>query len=138
MKERRCSHGRWTADLAKRRPSSPWSPVRPSASALTLVFSSALVVRTLAASQFGSFLLHDFIRMRISRLTLSMFVATFVYSLMILSRVGEGTSQPFVPEISSKVAMVLTFLSLALLSRLAPFLTTREQRDALAAQAGAA
>ncbi|HLJ82325.1 MAG TPA: DUF2254 domain-containing protein [Ktedonobacterales bacterium] len=86
-----------------------------SISALTLVFSSALVVLTLAAPQFGSFLLHDFIRMRISRLTLSMFVATFVYSLMILSRVGEGSSQQFVPQISAKIAMVLAFLSVALL-----------------------
>lgn len=33
-----------------------------SISALTLVFSSALVVLTLAAAQFGSFLLHDFIK----------------------------------------------------------------------------
>jgi uncharacterized membrane protein len=86
-----------------------------SISVLTLVFSSALVVLTLAASQFGSFLLHDFIRMRISRLTLSMFVATFVYSLMILSRVGEGSSQQFVPQISAKIAMVLEFISVALL-----------------------
>ena len=86
-----------------------------SISALTLVFSSALVVLTLAASQFGSFLLHDFIRMRISRLTLSMFVATFVYSLMILSRVGEGSSQQFVPVISVKIAMLLAFFSVALL-----------------------
>src|SRR6185437_4304737 len=82
---------------------------------LTLVFSSALVVLTLAAAQFGSFLLHDFIRMRIVRLTLSMFVATFVYSLMILARVGKGTSKDFVPEISAKVAMLLAFLSLVLL-----------------------
>lgn len=86
-----------------------------SISALTLVFSSALVVLTLAAAQFGSFLLHDFIRMRISRLTLSMFVATFVYSLMILSRIGTGASQQFVPQISSKIAMALAFLSLVLL-----------------------
>ncbi|HEY7341583.1 MAG TPA: DUF2254 domain-containing protein [Ktedonobacterales bacterium] len=86
-----------------------------SISALTLVFSSALVVLTLAAAQFGSFLLHDFIRMRIVRLTLSMFVATFVYSLMILARVGKGTSKDFVPEISAKVAMLLAFLSLVLL-----------------------
>lgn len=86
-----------------------------SISALTLVFSSALVVLTLAAAQFGSFLLHDFIRMRIVRLTLSMFVATFVYSLMILARVGKGTAKDFVPEISAKVAMLLAFLSLVLL-----------------------
>ncbi len=86
-----------------------------SISALTLVFSSALVVLTLAASQFGSFLLHDFIRMRISRLTLSMFVATFVYSLMVLARIGEGPSAQFVPQISTKVAMLLAFISLGLL-----------------------
>jgi uncharacterized membrane protein len=86
-----------------------------SISALTLVFSSALVVLTLAAAQFGSFLLHDFIRMRIVRLTLSMFVATFVYSLMILARIGDGSTQNFVPQISAKIAMVLAFFSLILL-----------------------
>ncbi len=86
-----------------------------SISVLTLVFSSALVVLTLAASQFGSFLLHDFIRMRISRLTLSMFVGTFVYSLMVLSRVGQGPSEQFVPQISAKVALLLIFISVELL-----------------------
>jgi uncharacterized membrane protein len=86
-----------------------------SISALTLVFSSALVVLTLAAAQFGSFLLHDFIRMRIVRLTLGMFVATFVYSLMVLARVGDGLTQDFVPQISAKLAMALAFLSLILL-----------------------
>jgi uncharacterized membrane protein len=86
-----------------------------SISALTLVFSSALVVLTLAAAQFGSFLLHDFIRMRIVRLTLSMFVASFVYSLMVLARVGDGLTQDFVPQISAKIAMALAFLSLILL-----------------------
>jgi uncharacterized membrane protein len=86
-----------------------------SISVLTLVFSSALVVLTLAASQFGSFLLHDFMRMRISRLTLSMFVATFVYTLLILTRVGGGSSNSFVPAISAKVAVLMTFISVALL-----------------------
>ena len=86
-----------------------------SISALTLVFSSALVVLTLAAAQFGSFLLHDFIRMRIVRSTLSMFVATFVYSLMVLARVGDGSTQDFVPQISAKIAMALAFLSVVLL-----------------------
>jgi|SRR5690348_5925730 len=86
-----------------------------SISVLTLVFSSALVVLTLAAAQFGSFLLHDFIRLRITRLTLGMFVASFVYSLTVLTRVGEGASQQFVPEISAKVAVVMAFLSVAML-----------------------
>lgn len=86
-----------------------------SISVLTLVFSSALVALTLAASQFGSFLLHDFIRMRVSRLTLSMFVASFVFSLTVLTRVGTGTSDQFVPRISSMVAVLLAFCSLALL-----------------------
>ncbi|MGH2502018.1 MAG: DUF2254 domain-containing protein [Ktedonobacterales bacterium] len=86
-----------------------------SISVLTLVFSSALVVLTLAASQFGSFLLHDFMRMRISRLTLSMFVATFVYTLLILTRVDSGSSSDFVPAISAKVAVLMTFISVALL-----------------------
>ena len=53
--------------------------------------------------------------MRIVRLTLSMFVATFVYSLMVLARVGDGLTQEFVPQISAKIAMALAFVSLMLL-----------------------
>jgi uncharacterized membrane protein len=104
-----------------------------SISVLTLVFSSALVVLTLAASQFGSFLLHDFIRMRISRLTLSMLVATFVYSLVVLARVGAGPSQQFVPQISAKCAMLLAFLSIALLIGFIYSISTSVQAQQVAA-----
>ncbi len=108
-----------------------------SISALTLVFSSALVVLTLAAAQFGSFLLHDFIRMRIVRLTLSMFVATFVYSLMILARVGDGLTQEFVPQISAKIAMVLAFVSLILLIGFIYSISISIQAQQVAAQVAA-
>jgi uncharacterized membrane protein len=86
-----------------------------SISVISLVFSSALVVLTLAASQFGSFLLYDFIRLRISRLTLSMYVATFVYTVLILTKVGIGPTDQFVPTLSAKVAVLLAFMSVALL-----------------------
>jgi uncharacterized membrane protein len=86
-----------------------------SISVISLVFSSALVVLTLAASQFGSYLLYDFIRLRISRLTLSMYVATFVYTVLILTKVGIGPTEQFVPTLSAKVAVLLAFVSVALL-----------------------
>jgi uncharacterized membrane protein len=47
---------------------------------VTLVFSITIVTLTLASTQFGPRMLRNFIRDRITQLTLGSFVATFVYS----------------------------------------------------------
>src|ERR1700685_1325477 len=55
-----------------------------------VVFSIILVTLTLASTQFGPRMLRNFIRDRGTQLTLGTFVATFVYSVLVLASVGAG------------------------------------------------
>jgi uncharacterized membrane protein len=84
-----------------------------------VVFSLTLLVLTQASSQFGPRLLVNFMRDRTNQFVLGAFVATFVYSLMVLRVVTGGDSEigvsAFVPQLSVLVALVLTFLTVALL-----------------------
>jgi uncharacterized membrane protein len=76
-------------------------------------------VLTQASSQFGPRLLVNFMRDRTNQVVLGSFVATFVYSLLVLRVVTGGDSEVgaerFVPQISVVVALALTFLTVAAL-----------------------
>src|SRR5579859_7063359 len=65
-----------------------------------VVFSIILVTLTLASTQFGPRMLRNFIRDRATQLTLGTFVATFVYSVLVLVSIGTGSHGDFVPHIS--------------------------------------
>jgi uncharacterized membrane protein len=84
-----------------------------------VVFSLTLLVLTQASSQFGPRLLVNFMRDRTNQVVLGTFVATFVYSLLVLRVVTGGDSDvgvdTFVPQVSVLVALVLTFLTVAAL-----------------------
>ncbi len=71
-----------------------------------LVFSITIVVLQLTSSQFSPRVLRTFLRDWVSQLALGVFVATFVYALVVLRGV-RGTSQvdPFVPQLSVTVAL---------------------------------
>ena len=60
---------------------------------VTLVFSITIVTLTLASTQFGPRMLRNFIRDRITQLTLGSFVATFVYAILALVSIGPGSSR---------------------------------------------
>ncbi|WP_435769519.1 DUF2254 domain-containing protein [Nocardioides sp. SYSU DS0651] len=83
-----------------------------------LVFSITIVVLQLTSSQFSPRVLRTFLRDWFNQLSLGVFVATFVYALVVL-RAVRGTSQvhPFVPQLSITVAFgfvlasVLVFLA---------------------------
>ncbi len=84
-----------------------------------VVFSLTMVVLTQASNQFGPRLLVNFMRDRPNQLVLGTFVATFVYSLLVLrvvrvSNTDLGLSE-VVPHISIGVALLLTFVSVAVL-----------------------
>jgi uncharacterized membrane protein len=70
-----------------------------------LVFSITIVVLQLTSSQFSPRVLRTFLRDWVNQLSLGVFVATFVYALVVL-RAVRGTSQvdPFVPQVSVTVA----------------------------------
>jgi uncharacterized membrane protein len=80
-----------------------------------VVFSIILVTLTLASTQFGPRMLRNFIRDRGTQLTLGTFVATFVYSVLVLVSVGTGSHGNFVPHISVTVTIGLTVVDMGVL-----------------------
>src|SRR5580700_4946504 len=82
---------------------------------VTLVFSITIVTLTLASTQFGPRMLRNFIRDRITQLTLGSFVATFVYAILALVCIGPGTRGEFVPHLSITVTMALVILDVGVL-----------------------
>jgi len=80
-----------------------------------VVFSIILVTLTLASTQFGPRMLRNFIRDRGTQLTLGTFVATFVYSVLVLASIGVGSHGDFVPHISVTVTLALMVADLTVL-----------------------
>jgi uncharacterized membrane protein len=80
-----------------------------------LVFSITIVALTLASTQFGPRMLRNFIRDRGTQLTLGTFVATFLYSVLVLVSISPGPHGDYIPHLSITVALGLTLLDLAML-----------------------
>jgi len=82
------------------------------------VFSITIVALTLASNQFGPRLLRNFMRDLGNQIVLGTFLATFLYSLLILRQVHSGENGEygrFVPQVSILLAVILAALSLAVL-----------------------
>ena len=83
---------------------------------LGVVFSITIVALTLAASQLGPRILRNFMRDRINQTTLGVFVATYIYCLIVLFAVGRFTpADEQLPQISTIGAFLLSIASLAML-----------------------
>ena len=82
---------------------------------VTLVFSITIVTLTLASTQFGPRMLRNFIRDRITQMTLGTFVATFVYSILALVCIGPGSHGEFVPHASITMTMALVLVDVVVL-----------------------
>ncbi len=79
------------------------------------VFSVTLVALTLASQQFGSRVLRNFMQDMKYQFVLGTFLATFIYSLLVLRSVNVSREQPFVPKISITVAILLAIASIIVL-----------------------
>src|ERR1700693_1503351 len=79
-----------------------------------VVFSITILALQLASQQFGPRMLRNFIRDVGTQVSLGAFVATFVYSVMVLGSVAHGRAL-FVPHISVTVALSLTLCDLGVL-----------------------
>jgi len=77
-----------------------------------VTFSITIVSLSLASSQFGPRILKSFMRSKANQFVLGIFIATFLYCLVILQFVKGSTSGLFVPSISTNVALFLTLLCL--------------------------
>jgi uncharacterized membrane protein len=82
---------------------------------VTLVFSITIVTLTLASTQFGPRMLRNFIRDRITQLTLGSFVATFIYAILALVAIAPGGHGEFVPHLSITTTLALVVLDVAVL-----------------------
>jgi uncharacterized membrane protein len=77
-----------------------------------VVFSVTIVALSLASSQFGPRLLHNFMRDRGNQLVLGVLVGTFLYSLLVLRSVGPEGS---VPHLATTTAVLLATVSVFVL-----------------------
>jgi uncharacterized membrane protein len=80
-----------------------------------VVFSITILALQLASTQFGPRMLRNFIRDVGTQLTLGTFVATFVFSVLVLGSVANQAGHAFVPHISVTVALGLLFVDLGVL-----------------------
>ena len=80
-----------------------------------VVFSITIVALTLASTQFGPRMLRNFLRSLGIQLTLGMFVATFLYSVLALIAIHQQGGRVFVPHLSITVDFVLVLADLGVL-----------------------
>jgi uncharacterized membrane protein len=83
-------------------------------SVMGITFSMTLLALTLASSQYTSRVLRNFMRSRVTQVTLGTFAGIFVYCLIVLHTIRTGDA-PFVPSLAVFFAFVLTFGGIAVL-----------------------
>jgi len=79
-----------------------------------VVFSITIVALTLASTQFGPRILRAFVRDRGTQVTLGAFVATFVYSILVLAAANDA-SDSFIPHVSIATSLLLVLVDLGVL-----------------------
>ncbi len=80
-----------------------------------VVFSITILALTLASQQFGPRMMRNFIRDLGNQMTLGVFVATFVYSVLGLGSITGLPGGDFVPHLTITVAEALLLVDLAVL-----------------------
>jgi uncharacterized membrane protein len=80
-----------------------------------VVFSMTLVALSLASSQLGPRLLRNFMRDTRNQVVLGTFIATFVYSLLVLRTIRPAEEVSFVPHLSVTIGVLLAIVSLGVL-----------------------
>jgi uncharacterized membrane protein len=84
--------------------------------AASVTFSLASVALSIASQQYGSRVLRNFMRDKVTQFLLGTFVSTFLYSVMVVRDIrGSEYGGGFVPSISVTIAIVLSVASLVLL-----------------------
>lgn len=84
--------------------------------AASVTFSLASVALSIASQQYGSRVLRNFMRDRITQVLLGTFVATFIYCVLIVRAIrGSDVSGGFVPAIAVTCAIAFSLISLMLL-----------------------
>jgi uncharacterized membrane protein len=82
---------------------------------VSIVFSVTVTALAMMSSQYGPRILRNFTSDRGNQITLGTFIATFIYSLLVLRTVRSVEESPFVPDISVTICVLLALASLAVL-----------------------
>lgn len=82
---------------------------------VSLTFSMTIVVLTLASSQFGPRLIYNFMRDRKNQVALGVFLACFVFCILILRSVKSDVAGNFVPQLGTTAAMAFALFSVGML-----------------------
>ncbi len=82
------------------------------------VFSILLLAVQFGSSQFSPRMLRRFLRAPTTKIALGIFMATFIYALLVLRVVGTAEDETFVPNNSISIALVLLLLSMVMFLRL--------------------
>ena len=102
-----------------------------------VVFSMTLVALSLASSQLGPRLLRSFMTDKTNQLVLGTFVATFLYSLMVLRAIRRADEGIFVPHLSVAFGVLLAVASLGVLVYFIHHVAVSIQADIVVARVGA-
>lgn len=78
-------------------------------------FSITIVALQLASSNYGPRLLRNFMQDRGNQIVLGTFIATFIYSLLVLRTIRGEDYQLFVPQVSVTVGVGLAIMSIGVL-----------------------
>lgn len=79
------------------------------------VFSITLVALTLASSQLGPRLIKNFMYVRLNQVVLGSYISTYLYCLLVLSAVKDGSGYTLIPSISILVAIMAAIANIVLL-----------------------
>lgn len=82
------------------------------------VFSILLLAVQFGSSQFSPRMLRRFLRDPTTKLSLGVFMATFIYALIVLRVVGTAGNESFVPDNSITLALLLLLASMLMFLRL--------------------
>lgn len=82
------------------------------------VFSILLLAVQFGSGQFSPRMLRSFLRDPTTKVSLGVFMGTFLYSLMVMRTIGLATDPDFVPDDSITIALVWLLLSMTLFLRL--------------------
>lgn len=94
-----------------------------------VTFSITLVALTMASGQFGPRLLRNFIADKGNQLVIGTFIATFIYSLIVLLTIHGTGENEFVPKISVVFGFLLAIFSLGVIIFFIHHVTTSIQAD---------
>jgi uncharacterized membrane protein len=90
-----------------------------------LVFTITIVVLQLTSAQFSPRVLRTFLRDRTIRFSLGIFLATFVYAMVVLRGIGgSGSGAVRVPRIALTVALALVLVSVGMFIRYVAHIVT--------------